>query len=234
MVLTGMEPPANAGVDTMSKQVLRLYADALAARTVFPGGLPAGNRIMYVREGSATLRSAGQAMTLAPNSAWCARESCQVLAGANGAQILRWELGGPGIVPAREGVQSQLLNQSELELDSADGYLFRCDRVDFPPGGIAYTHCHQGPGIRCLLQGKFTVETAGYSTTLVPGGAWFESGPDPVLATAWNESSTGFVRVMVLPRSLKGKSSIRYLKPEDQQKPKLQQYQIFVDEFIDL
>jgi len=38
---------------------------------------------------------------------------------------------------------------------------------------------------------------------------------------------------MVLPRALKGKSSICYVKPEDQQKPKPQQYQIFVDEFID-
>ena len=218
----------------MSKHVLRLYADTLAAKTVFPGGLPASNRIMYIREGSATLRSAGQAMTLAPNSAWCASASCQVLAGANGAQILRWELGGAGIVVTGEGVQSQLLNESELDLDSADGFLFRCDRVDFPPGGIAFTHTHQGPGIRCLLQGKLTVEAAGHSTTIGPGGAWFESGPDPVLATAWNESPTGFVRAMVLPRSLKGKSSIRYVKPDDQQKPKPQQYQIFVDEFIDL
>ena len=218
----------------MSKHFLRLYSDTLAAKTVLPGGLPASDRIMYVREGSATLHSAGQAMTLASNSAWCARASCEVLAGANGAQILRWELGGLGIVPAGEGVQSQLLNESELDLDSPDGFLLRCDRVDFPPGGIAYTHTHQGPGIRCLLKGRLTVEAAGHSMAIVSGGAWFESGTDPVLATAWNESPTGFVRVMVLPRSLKGKSSIRYVKPEDQQKPKPQQYQIFVDEFIDL
>jgi quercetin dioxygenase-like cupin family protein len=218
----------------MSKYALRLYSDTLAAKTALPGDLPAGNRIIYVREGSATLRSAGQAMTLAVNSAWCARTPCQVVAGANGAQILRWELGGPGVVPTGEGVQSLLLQESELDLDAPDGFLFRCDRVDFPPRGIAYTHTHQGPGIRCLLKGELTVAAAGHSTEIVPGGAWFESGPDPVLATAWNESPTAFVRVMVLPRSLKGKSSIRYVKPEDQQKPKPQQYQIFVDEFINL
>ena len=218
----------------MSKRFLRLYSDTLAAKTVLPGSLPASNRILYVREGSATLHSVGQAMTLAPNSAWCARASCQVLAGADGARILRWELGGPGIVPTGEGVQSQLLQESELDLDSPDGFLLRCDRVDFPPGGIAFAHTHQGPGIRCLLKGQLTVEAAGHSMTIVPGGAWFESGSDPVLATAWNETPTGFARVMVLPRSLKGKSSIRYVKSEDQQKPKSQQYQVFVDEFIDL
>ena len=69
---------------------------------------------------------------------------------------------------------------------------------------------------------------------IAPGGAWFESGTDPVLASAGNELPTGFVRVMVLPRSLKGKNSIRYVKPEDQQRPKPQQYQVFIDEFIDL
>jgi quercetin dioxygenase-like cupin family protein len=157
-----------------------------------------------------------------------------MLAGASGAQILRWELWGPDSTPAGEGVQSRLLMESELDLGASNGFLLRCDRVDFPPGGIAYTHTHQGPGIRCLLEGELTVETAGHSTVIAPGGAWFESGPDPVLARAWDKSPTGFVRVMVLPRSLKGRSSIKYVKPEDQQKPKLQQYQIFVDEFIDL
>jgi len=218
----------------MSKYSLYLYADRLAAKAVLPGGLPAGNRVLYVRDGSATLHCAGQAMTLAPNSAWCARTACEVLAGASGAQILRWELGSQGLVAAGEGVRSQLLQQSGFDLHAPDGLLLRCDRVDFPPGGIAYTHTHQGPGIRCLLEGQLTVAAAGESTTIVPGGAWFESGSDPVLARASNESPTGFVRVMVLPRSLKGKSSIRYVNPEDQQKPKPQRYQIFVDEFIDI
>jgi hypothetical protein len=39
---------------------------------------------------------------------------------------------------------------------------------------------------------------------------------------------------MILPRELQGKSSIRYVKPEDADKPKLQSYRIFVDEIIDL
>ena len=218
----------------MSKHALYLYSDTLAAKTLLRGGLPAGNRIMYVREGSATLHAAAQAMTLAPNSAWCGRTSCELLAGANGAQILRWEFGGHGIVAAGEGVQSQLLQKSEFNLDFPDGFLLRCDRVDFPPGGIAYTHTHQGPGIRCLLKGeliKLQVQHEQFGRSI---SNLLSQASDPVLATAGDESPTAFVRVMVLPRSLKGKSSIRYVNPEDQQKPKPQQYQIFVDEFIDL
>ena len=39
---------------------------------------------------------------------------------------------------------------------------------------------------------------------------------------------------MILPRELKGKSSIRYVRPEDHDKPKTQSYQVFCDEFITL
>jgi hypothetical protein len=39
---------------------------------------------------------------------------------------------------------------------------------------------------------------------------------------------------MILPRDLQGKSSIRYVRPEDQEKPKTQKYQVFCDEPITL
>ena len=39
---------------------------------------------------------------------------------------------------------------------------------------------------------------------------------------------------MILPRELKGKSSIRDVRPEDQDKPNTQRYQVFRDEFITL
>ena len=53
-------------------------------------------------------------------------------------------------------------------------------------------------------------------------------------AAASRESATGFARVMILPRACHGKSSIRYVRPEDADKPKSQKYQIFADELIDL
>ena len=110
----------------------------------------------------------------------------------------------------------------------------RCDRVDFPLGGIAYTHTHRGPGIRCLLQGELRVTVKGLEEVTRPGTAWFESGPEPVYAAASNTELTSFARGMVLPRELKGKSSISYVRPEDRDKPKTQQYTRFVDEFIEL
>ncbi len=39
---------------------------------------------------------------------------------------------------------------------------------------------------------------------------------------------------MILPAALLGKSSIRYVLPEDQDKPKRQTYQLFIDEPIKL
>ena len=110
----------------------------------------------------------------------------------------------------------------------------RCDRVDFPLGGIAYTHTHPGPGIRCLLQGQIAIEVEGGTRHVEPGESWFERGPDPVLATASSTALTGFVRSMILPRALKGISSIQYVRQEDRDKPKQQEYTRFVDEFIDI
>ena len=76
----------------------------------------------------------------------------------------------------------------------------RGDSVAFPPGGCAYLHTHQGPGIRCLIDGGIRIDTHVRSTSYGPGGAWFESGPDPVYAAASEVEPSAFVRVMLLPR----------------------------------
>ena len=48
----------------------------------------------------------------------------------------------------------------ELAGDPGPGeWILRCDRVDFPPGGVAYRHVHPGPGIRRLLFGELTIES---------------------------------------------------------------------------
>jgi hypothetical protein len=108
--------------------------------------------------------------------------------------------------------------------------LLRCDRVDFPPGGVAYLHTHQGPGIRVLLQGTIRIDTGGSSRSYGPLQAWFEPGPEPVFAAASDTETTAFVRCMVLPARLRGQSSIRYLRDEDAAKPKTQRYTVFVDQ----
>jgi hypothetical protein len=107
--------------------------------------------------------------------------------------------------------------------------LIRCDRVDFPAGGVAYLHTHQGPGIRVLLHGAIRIDTAGSSREYGPLEAWFEPGPEPVFAAASESDPTAFVRCMVLPAHLRGQSSIRYVRDEDAAKPKSQRYTVFVD-----
>jgi quercetin dioxygenase-like cupin family protein len=214
---------------------LSLHTDRLAPKA--EARLGSCNRVIYVRDGDAIVRAGAQAAGLAANSAWHGRDAATVIAGTAGATLLRWELGAVGETPvtfAGEGVTSTPSLAHDVELGEAAGYLMRCDRVDFPPGGIAYTHVHRGPGTRCLLAGGIRVEVNGKAHDITPGGAWFEAGQDPVLATASRASPTAFVRVMILPRELRGKSSIRYVQPEDANKPKLQTYRVFVDEFIEL
>jgi quercetin dioxygenase-like cupin family protein len=116
----------------------------------------------------------------------------------------------------------------------AGAYLLRCDRVDFPPGGEAFLHTHQGPGIRVLLFGSIRIETQGSTHTYVPGGPWFETGPDPVHAVTHADEPSAFVRCMVLPRAIQGSPSIRYVRDEDRERPKSQRYTVFLDERVDL
>ena len=107
--------------------------------------------------------------------------------------------------------------------------ILRGDSVGFPPGGCAYLHRHQGPGIRCLIEGGIRIDTHGRSTSYGPGGAWYESGPDAVFAQAAADRPSRFIRVMILPRELIGKSSIQYVNEDDKTKPRVQQYKIFAD-----
>jgi len=215
----------------MTRRVLRLCVDGIPAKAVFE--IPAAPRFVFVRDGDAVVRSAGTAASLGAASGMFGAQACAVEGGAQGATLLRWELVAAG-TPGWRGPDTQELCASDVELSDPGGYLLRADRVDFPLGGIAYTHTHRGPGIRCLLRGAIRVESAGAVHEVGPGEAWFESGPDPVLATASGRELTGFARVMILPRDLKGKSSIRYVKQEDADKPKSQRYQVFADEFIDI
>lgn len=144
-----------------------------------------------------------------------------------------YRLSGPAhalsfeLVPAHT---PEALLSAPLELPSGEQVLIRCDRVDFPPAGVAYLHTHQGPGIRVLLHGSIRIDTGGSSRRYGPLEAWFEPGPEPVFAAASETEPTAFVRCMVLPGRLRGQSSIRYVREEDAAKPKPQSYTVFVDE----
>jgi hypothetical protein len=144
----------------------------------------------------------------------------------------RWELarGDRGsTVACAPGMITREKLSAYLETAPKGDWLMRGDSVGFPPGGCVYTHTHQGPGIRCLIEGGIRIDTHGRSTSYGPGGAWYESGPDAVFAQAAMDKPSRFVRVMILPAELTGKSSIAYVNEEDKAKPKLQQYKIYAD-----
>ena len=111
---------------------------------------------------------------------------------------LTWEL--------LEDVPGDALAAAEIAL--GDASVVRLDRVDFPPGGIAYRHVHPGPGIRYLLHGELTIDR-GHARTYRAGEAWFEGADDPVLATASSTEDTAFVRVLLLPEEWAGRRTIR-------------------------
>ena len=108
-------------------------------------------------------------------------------------------------------------------------WLLRCDRVDFPPGGVAYRHTHPGPGLRVLLEGRIRIETQGTSHEYGPFEWWYETGPDAVYAAASASEPTAFVRVLVLPVEWEGKRTISYVDPADADKPKTQSARIYLE-----
>ena len=120
--------------------------------------------------------------------------------------------------------------EAGVELDPDVDWLVRCDRVDFPPGGMAYRHVHPGPGIRRLLFGELTIESAAGTHTYRAGDPWFEGANFPVLATASPSVDTAFVRVLLLPAEWAGKRTIRYVDPADDEKPRLQRAALFLEE----
>jgi quercetin dioxygenase-like cupin family protein len=121
------------------------------------------------------------------------------------------------------------------EVDITSGSIARLDRVDFPPGGIAYRHVHPGPGIRYLLHGELTIDRGdGETRTYRAAEAWFEGADDPVLATASATEDTTFVRVLLLPGEWAGKRTIRYLDPGDEDKPRLQRATVLSEDSLPL
>jgi hypothetical protein len=217
---------------------LRLIEDRLPAGAD-PVYLPAAERALYLADGEITVETPTGSSHQAAGSAWLGEAALGLVPGSAGARVLRWELVGEqgadtGVLRTAPHCTSTVKLAERIELEPAFGWLMRCDRVFFPKGGIAYTHVHQGPGIRYCLEGKIRIETQGHSHSYGQGEAWFEIGSAPVLAPTSEEAETGFVRCFILPRACKGRSSIRYVLREDAAKPKTQRYRVLGERFIEL
>ena len=206
---------------------LRLYEDTISgsAREFALAPLP---RMIFVVHGAVTI----DGQTLSDGDAWHGSGRASLKAGPSGVTCWRFELappGGGGSAAAGPGVTSTQKLTALLDTLPKGDLLLRGDSVGFPPGGCAHQHTHAGPGIRCLIEGGIRIDTHGRSTSYGPGGAWYETGSDPVFAQAAADRPSRFIRVMVLPRDLIGKSSFRYVNEDDKAKPRVQQYKVFVD-----
>ena len=213
---------------------LRFLRDIFAPNTVSQVAIPAMNRVLYCHAGSLETQKGHK---IEMDQACHDNEALVLCAGPTGAEIWRWELsprGNSALKDLGPGIQSTLdLEGSMDSIDPNDHWLVRCDSVKFPPNGCAFTHTHQGPGIRVLREGAIRIDAEGKSHHYLPGDAWFEAGPDPVFAQATKQGCTCFIRVMILPWELKGKSSIHYVNAEDREKPKSQRYKGYIDEYIE-
>src|SRR3954453_14611411 len=208
--------------------VLRLYEDVLSSAENVVFALPPLPRFIFAVHGAATID--GRAVN--EGEGWQGEGAVTVKPSAPGVTCWRWELsaGNQGSTTANApGMSTHEKLTAFLETLPKGDLLMRADSVGFPPGGCAFLHRHQGPGIRCLTEGGIRIDTHGRSTSYGPGGAWYEAGPDPVFAQAAADRATRFIRVMLLPRELLGKSSIQYVNEDDKNRPKSQSYQIFVD-----
>ncbi len=212
---------------------LRLVEDVMAAHGRLQLPADGAHRICYVVHGEISV----DGTALRDDEAVCLSGAAELKAAASGATVWRYEL-APANAPIaalepRAGVTREKLRQ-EIAWPVADRVLIRADSVSFPPNGCAYLHRHQGPGIRCLIDGGIRIDAIGHSASYGPGAAWFENGPDPVFAQAAADRASRFVRVMVLPADLLGRSSISYVNAEDREKPKSQVYKGYVDQVIDV
>jgi hypothetical protein len=205
--------------------VLRLCEDVLSNDAAL--ALPAAPRLIFVVHGGVTIAD----RTLGDGETWHGEGAVMIAAGNAGATCWRFELVAPRVAveDAAAGVTSREKLAARLETLPQGDLLLRGDSVGFPPGGCAFLHKHWGPGIRCLLDGGICIDTHGHSTSYGPGSAWYETGTDPVFAQAAMDRPSRFIRVMVLPRSLMGKSSFQFVNEEDKAKPRVQQYKIFTD-----
>jgi hypothetical protein len=208
--------------------IMRLHEDVLSNDATPRLALPALPRMIFIVHGTAVI----EGRALSDGEAWHGESAATLTPGGGGVTCWRFELAPPdagdGAIAGRAVVSRQKLETAVATLPAGD-LLLRGDSVAFPPGGCAFLHRHQGPGIRCLLEGGIRIDTHGASTSYGPGGAWYESGPEPVFAQGASDRATRFIRMMILPRALLGKSSIEYLNAADKERPKSQSYKGFAD-----
>ena len=136
------------GVAAAAVTSLSLYEDLLGPRE--PLDLPAGPRIVYV--------ASGELAGLHPGRGAFGRDEARLIAGVDGATVLRWELTEWSVEDAKLSAR--------LHLDPWADYVLRCERG----GGDLPVRRAEGPGVGCVLRGELSVD----GEPVTPFGAWVE------------------------------------------------------------
>lgn len=218
----------------------RILEDRLAKANE-PVFLPRAARGLFVLSGGLTVEHAAGNQFQPAGTAFIADESIVYLAGPEGAHLVRWELAGPdevhdGRLRSAPKATSSCRLDCEITLDPAFDWLMRVDQVTFPPGTIAPVHMHQGPGLRYVIEGEIDhVGPGGVKKVHHPGDVFLENGIDePVSAIMSETQTTSFLRGLILPRSLKGRSSTRVVQKQDWDTPKPQVYHVHAERYVEL
>jgi hypothetical protein len=212
---------------------LNLYHDQIADGGASSEPLSAARRMLYVRHGRAVIN--GKPMN-ADEAVYC-DTPVSVQSAGGWSQVWRWELVQPNAEPAMlagTGVLSSLRMSrviAHLPLLEGSHWLFRLDQITSSAGRIADRHQHPGPGIRCLLEGTFNVQSVEAERDLMPGDAWYETGPDTVVAWGSKQMAAKFLRGMTLPIEWEGKVTGTWLSGE-MAKPKPGNWRLLVDKII--
>ena len=86
--------------------------------------------------------------------------------------------------------------------------------------------------VRKVVVAKIANDPAGEKTAeagVVANAHDIASAISPFYGQAASDKPSRFIRVMILPGALAGKSSIEYLNEDDKAKPKTQSYKIYAD-----
>ncbi|MBR0673622.1 cupin domain-containing protein [Neoroseomonas soli] len=196
---------------------LALFEETLEGGTL---ALPRAVHGLYVRAGAVALDGtplASDTATLATGAA--------TLSGAG--EVWRFEVADVAELTAPHEYACLVLAHP-LPRDPAAPFVLRLDRVDFPPEGATPKHGHAGPGIRRLLSGRLLAEVGEEAHRIDAGGAWYETGTDPVIGRVMAPGSA-FIRCMVLDAEMLGRPTFRAWTPEDAVKPRSASYRLFFD-----
>ena len=165
---------------------------------------PAAVRALFIRAGSLKLTQPDGTVHTLDRLACLLTESALTLEGT--AEVWTFELSRQTLTALSVEQRLHCVMSCNVGLEDERTVVFRLDRVEFSPGFETPKHGHKGPGIRRLYAGRLVADIGDEVRRVDPGDAWFETGHDPVIGRNLVPHS-GFVRAMVLPADLHGKTT---------------------------